>query len=102
MAIDHWNEDVEGPFSEEALRRKLERRGFRVERCVYAPGTVFPEHAHEIDRLSGVVSGRLRLKLEGRAYVLEAGDCLAVPRAVVHGAEVVGDGSVVCLDAEKL
>ncbi len=101
MAIERWNEDEEGPFSEEALRRKLEQRGLRVERCVYAPGAVFPEHAHESDKLAAVVSGRFRLKLEGRAYVLEAGDCFAVPRGVAHSAEVVGSDPVVSLDAEK-
>src|SRR5262245_54198529 len=101
MAIEHWNEDAEGPFPEEGLRRKLDGSGFRVERLVYAPGTHFPDHTHDTDKLDGVVSGRLRLKLEGRAYVLEAGDCLAIPRGVVHSAEVVGDDPVVGLDAEK-
>jgi quercetin dioxygenase-like cupin family protein len=101
MPLERWNEDVDGPFAEDALRRKLEGRGFRAERCVYESGSVFPEHAHESDKLAAVVSGRFRVKLEGRAYVLEAGDCLAVPRGVAHSAEVVGDDPVVCFDAEK-
>ena len=34
--------------------------------------------------------------------VLEAGNCLAVPRGAVHSAEVVGDEPVVSLDATRV
>lgn len=44
--LTHWNSSVEGPLSESALRRKLERLGYSVTRYVYPPGTYFPDHAH--------------------------------------------------------
>ena len=41
------------------------------------------------------------LQVEGETVILKTGDALAVPRGVVHSAEVVGDESVVSLDAVK-
>jgi quercetin dioxygenase-like cupin family protein len=99
--IEHWDERGDGPLSETALRRKLEARGYEVSRYVYPPGTRFPEHTHGIDKIDAVLSGRFRMTLGGRAVVLQAGDCLAVPRGAVHSAEVVGDEAVVSLDATR-
>ena len=39
--------------------------------------------------------------VEGREMILEAGDCVNVPRGTVHSAEVVGEEPVVSLDATK-
>ena len=99
--LEHWDSERDGPFTEEALRTKLERRGYRVARYVYPPGTCFPDHTHEVDKIDAVVSGRFRMRMADREVVLEPGDCLAVPRGAVHSAEVVGDESVVSLDAVK-
>jgi len=98
MEVEHWNPDADGPLSEAALRDKLIRKGCTVTRYVYAPGTYFPPHTHGVDKVDAVLSGRLRLTLHGQAVVLQAGDCLAVPRGVLHSAEVVGDEAVVSLD----
>lgn len=101
VTVEPWDEKRDGPLSEAALRKKLEARGYRVSRYVYPPGTVFPDHTHGIDKIDAVVSGRFRMTLGRDAAVLEAGDCLAVPRGAVHSAEVVGDESVVSLDATR-
>ena len=101
MHVDHWHQASDGPLSETALRRKLEARGYRVSRYVYPPGTVFADHSHAVDKIDAVVSGRFRMTMGGRSVVLEAGDCLEVPRGVVHSAAVVGDEAVVSLDAVR-
>ncbi len=101
MKIESWDAERDGPLSEAALRRKLERRGYRVSRYVYPPGTYFPDHSHEIDKIDAVLSGRFRMRMGDDEAILEAGDCLAVPRGVVHSAEVVGNEPVVSLDATK-
>lgn len=102
VQIEHWDPDREGPFSEDALRRKLERRGYDVSRYVYPPGTYFANHRHAVEKIDTVVSGRFRMTLKGRNVILEAGDCLLVPAGAVHSAEVVGSISVVSLDATKM
>lgn len=101
MDLQHWNEAEDGPLDEAAMTRKLEARGYRVTRYVYPPGTYFPPHTHEVDKIDGVLRGRFRLEMSGQAVILEAGDCLAVPRGTVHSAEVVGEEQVVSLDAVR-
>ncbi len=101
MQVEHWDEPRDGPLSEAALREKLEKRGYRVSRHVYAPGTVFPDHTHAIDKIDAVVSGRFRMGTNDGQVVLEAGDCFEVPKGTVHNAAVVGDEPVVSLDATK-
>ena len=101
MKIERWNTEKDGPLTEKLLRQKLERLGYQVSRYVYPPGTHFPDHTHNIDKIDAVIAGRFRMTLEGTAVVLEAGDSLAVPRGALHSAEVVGDEPVVSLDATR-
>lgn len=99
MAVRRWNEAVDGPLSEAALRAKLEGMGYRVARYTYEPGTVFPDHTHGLDKIDAVVSGRFRLVVGGHLAVLGPGDWVEVPRGAVHSAMVLGDEPVVSLDA---
>jgi len=101
MAVEQWNPDQDGVLTEAAMTEKLRRRGFHVSRYVYPPGTRFPPHTHEVDKIDAVVAGRFRMTLLGQSFILEAGDCLAVPRGVVHAAEVVGPDPVTSLDAVR-
>jgi quercetin dioxygenase-like cupin family protein len=102
LEIEHWNTESDGELSEAAMRGVLERRGYHVSRYVYPPGVHFPDHTHGVDKIDGVLSGRFRMCMAGQSVVLQAGDCLAVPRGAVHSAEVVGDEPVVSLDAVKM
>ncbi len=97
--LERWDEERGGPPTEEALRARLEARGYRASRYVYPPGTFFHEHTHPMDKIDAVVSGRFRMTVEGTEVILESGDCLAVPKGTLHSAEVVGDKPVVSLDA---
>jgi quercetin dioxygenase-like cupin family protein len=97
----HWDEQTDGPLSEDAMRQKLEALGYSVSRYVYSPGTYFPPHRHEVDKIDGVLSGHFRMEMQGKTLILEAGDLLEVPRGVLHSAEVVGNEPVISLDAIK-
>jgi mannose-6-phosphate isomerase-like protein (cupin superfamily) len=99
MEIDHWDHERDGPPTEGALRGKLEGLGYSVSRYEYPPGMFFSEHTHSVDKIDAVVSGRFRMTLEGREVILEAGDCLTVPRGTPHSAEVMGNEPVISLDA---
>ena len=101
MAVRQWN-SADGPLSEAALRAKLEAMGYRVARYRYEPGTVFPDHKHDVDKIDAVLSGRFRLVVRGHMKVLGPGEWIEIPRGTVHNAAVVGDEPVVSLDAVKL
>ena len=101
MSIHKWNETLDGPFSEAALRRMLERAGYLVSRYRYSAGTSFPEHRHDVDKIDAVVSGRFRLVVAGHLAVLGPGGWIEVPRGIRHTAAVLGDEPVVSLDAAR-
>ena len=101
MNVEHWDSRSDGELTELKLRHKLEARGYQVSRYVYPPGTRFPPHDHAVDKIDAVLSGKFRMAMKGQSVVLEAGDCLHVPRGELHSAEVVGEESVVSLDAIK-
>jgi quercetin dioxygenase-like cupin family protein len=100
--IECWNPEKDGELNEGNMRHKLEARGYQVSRYVYSPGTCFPPHTHDVDKIDGVLSGRFRMTMQGQALVLTAGDCLAVAKGEVHSAEVVGDEPVISLDAVRM
>ncbi len=101
MRVERWNSEGDGPLSEQALRRKLERLGYSVSRYTYPPDTSFPPHTHAQDKIDAVISGRFRIRMGADEVVLEAGDAVWVPRGAEHSAEVVGAQPVVSLDAVK-
>jgi quercetin dioxygenase-like cupin family protein len=101
MELERWNAQTDGPLTEQAMRRKLEGKGYEVTRYVYPPGTYFPDHSHSIDKIDAVLTGRFRIVLEGKEVILEPGDAVVVPKGAIHSAVVVGDESVVSLDATK-
>jgi quercetin dioxygenase-like cupin family protein len=101
VRVEHWNTEADGELSESAMRRKLEGKGYSVTRYVYPPGTCFADHSHPVDKMDAVLSGQSMMQMEGEKVILRAGDALAVPRGVVHRAEVVGGEAVVSLDAVK-
>jgi len=101
MQVERWNPERDGSFSEQGLRRKLEKLGYHVARYTYAPGTVFPTHTHSEEKMDAVISGRFRIRMGEEETVLEAGDAVRVPRGAAHSAEVVGQEPVVSLDGVK-
>ena len=101
MKLEKWDEKKDGRLSEAALRKKIEKQGFSVSKYAYPPGTYFPDHSHSVDKIDAVLSGRFKMTLDGQEEVLEAGDCLFVPKGAVHSAEVVGEVPVVSLDSTK-
>lgn len=101
-SVEHWVPETDGELNEQNLRAKLAARGYSVHRYTYPPGTSFPEHTHDTDKIDAVLSGRFRLVMEGQEVTLQAGDCLAVLRGTRHSAEVIGNEPVVSLDAVSL
>lgn len=102
MKLEHWDTSRDGALSEQAMRERLQKLGYRVNKYVYPPGTVFGDHDHAVDKIDGVLSGRFLMRMQGRSVVLEAGDMLYVPKNVVHSAEVIGSAAVVSLDAIRV
>jgi quercetin dioxygenase-like cupin family protein len=84
-----------------ALRKELEGEGYSVYAWTDGPGTTYPPHTHDDDQSHWIVSGALALTVDGKEYVLEAGDRDWLPAGTVHSARVVGAGSVTYLVGAK-
>ena len=102
LALERWNHETDGAPTEGYFRAILRKAGYEVTRYTYPPGTVFPPHTHDVDKVDVVLSGRFRMEMVGETAVLESGDSVAVPKGALHSAEVVGHDPVVSLDAVKI
>lgn len=101
MTVQRWNKETDGELTEQTMRERLEQLGYSVTRYVYPPGTYFPDHTHDVDKIDAVLSGQFLMRMHGESIILCAGDSLEVPRGTVHSAEVMGHEPVVSLDAVK-
>jgi quercetin dioxygenase-like cupin family protein len=57
-----------------------------VVHVILQEGAVVPAHRHPHEQITYVVEGELSMEVEGRTYVLTAGDSLLFPADVEHGA----------------
>ena len=100
-ALRRWDAERDGPPTEAKLRALLEARGYAVARYAYPPGTRFPPHTHGVAKIDAVLEGVFRMGMNGQFVDLGPGDWLEVPAGAEHSAEVVGDATVVSLDAVR-
>ena len=101
MRVIRWDCEQDGTLTESGLRRKLQELGYSATRYVYPPGTSFPEHTHDVEKIDAVVSGQFRITMGEDSVILGPGDAVLVPSGASHSAEVVGNQPVVSLDAIK-
>lgn len=101
VQVEHWD-PAWGPLSVSNMRLRLEQEGYRVTCYHYPPGTFFSEHTHDIDKKDTVLRGRLKIGTDDGEVILEAGDMIEIPSGVSHTAEVVGDETVISLDATRI
>ena len=101
LKITHWDESVNGAFSEDKLKAQLEKEGFTVIPYTFPPGTVFSDHTHAVDKRDAITSGKFSFTMYGKTVVLSTGDTIFVPKNTVHAARVVGDEDVGFLDASR-
>jgi quercetin dioxygenase-like cupin family protein len=65
---------------------------------VYQPGSVYPPHSHPEEQVTVVLRGDIQFEVAGRLVKAEPGTLLVIPPWVVHGARVLGDVPVECLN----
>ncbi len=50
-----------------------------------------PEHKHENEQITSVISGRFKFTIAGEEYIMEAGDVVVIPPNVLHGGVALTD-----------
>jgi quercetin dioxygenase-like cupin family protein len=99
--VEKWN-PAWGELTEAAMRQRLEEEGYRVSKYHYPPGTFFSEHTHAIDKKDVVLDGQLEIGTPDGVALLGPGDMIEIPAGTPHTAEVVGERTVVSLDATRI
>jgi quercetin dioxygenase-like cupin family protein len=84
-----------------ALKKDLRAQGFNLYVYSHTAGSRVPEHRHNYHVLHVVLFGKLCLHIDGKDVVLGPGDRYNIPPASPHSADVVGDDTVICMDATK-
>ena len=98
MRIERWDAGRDGPLSEAALQHKLDSRGYQVSVRTYPAGTVAVAQSGTEGRIQAVVTGLLKVTIDGESAILSAGDLVFVPRGSVRRLEVVGPSPARCLE----
>jgi len=80
----------------ETVRDGISRRFIAGDREMVAQitlqrGAFVPEHAHESEQLTYVLTGALKFTLDGRDITVRAGELLRIPSWMPHSAEAVED-----------
>ena len=86
-------------MTEAGLRLKVEACGYQVSTFAWPAGTVVAAQTQDCERVDAVVTGILKITLDGESAILTAGDMVYVPRGAVRRVEVVGSFTAHCLDA---
>lgn len=97
----HWDTEKQGTMTEATARTWLTSQGYRVSLYHYSPGTYFPPHTHDVEKINLVLKGMFQMSAADSLVVLQAGDAIFVPSGAVHDARVLGEETVICLDAVR-
>ena len=94
MELRHipWTEPMTP--GEPLLRRHLEAEGYEVTVWRDPADRAYAPHCHCDDECLQVLRGGIVLRVDGRDFPLGPGDCLELPRGVVHSARAGPDGAV--------
>lgn len=94
--VRRWGPDAGLPQLA-TLRQILQGEGMITAWWSDMPGSRSPEHAHPFSETRWVLSGFLRIALEGEVVELGPGDRIDLPPGTRHSTEVVGLAPVVCV-----
>jgi unsaturated pyranuronate lyase len=94
--MKHFNWSL---IPQEQLNDKLSRKYISGEKMTVAQlflhkGCLVPEHNHESEQISLVITGCLKLSLEGHVQLVRSNESLQIPPNVKHSAEALEDSLV--------
>lgn len=97
--VDKWDARRDGSLSEAALQRKIEALGFVLRARTYPARVTTSGMADDLPGIVAVVSGLVKLTIDGDQTFLTAGDLAFVPRGALRSVEVTGPSTALCLEA---
>ena len=99
MRIERWDVRRDGPFNEAALLLKLQGLGYQASPRTYPAGAIAAPQTDTRERIEAVVTGLIKLTIDGESAILTSGDVGFIPRGACRRLEVVGTSAAYCLEA---
>ncbi|MCA1961616.1 MAG: cupin domain-containing protein [Desulfomonile sp.] len=94
MQVYTWNSIESEKISDSIARKMFWGNNIMVTRWELKPFTVLPEHSHEAEQVTMVLSGSVTLAFSGGEEIsLHPGDMLVIPPNVPHGVKIGPEGS---------
>ncbi|MGD9851151.1 MAG: cupin domain-containing protein [Nitrospirales bacterium] len=72
------------PLNRDEVARSWSKRGYSCNLFVDPPGKEWNDFVHTTNELVTVVEGKLRLTIEGEAFIAESGDEVFIPKRAQH------------------
>ena len=91
VRLHRWNDITEEQINPLIARRFITADRLTLARFELKRGSVVPQHAHENEQVSYIVSGALKFIVDGGEVVVRAGEVLQIPPNVPHAAEAIED-----------
>ena len=86
-----WDSVPLEQMSDVISRRVISGEKAMVAQVFLKKDAVVPEHKHESEQITYIVSGALKFHLEGREVIVRAGEVLHIPSWVPHRAVAMED-----------
>ncbi len=102
LQVQRWDAARDGVLTASRLRQRFEAQGLWVTEGRFPPGTTHRSSPAEHDVLQVVLTGLLKITIEGESTILGTGDAVFVPRGAAMLVEVVGSTPVVAYAAAFL
>jgi quercetin dioxygenase-like cupin family protein len=99
MRIERWDVRRDGALTQAALERKLRGLGYQPSSRTYPAGAMVAPQTDARERIDAVVSGLVKVTIEGESAILTAGDIVFVPGGASRRLEVVGASPAHSLEA---
>ena len=86
-----WSQISEEVLSPTISRKMIAGEKGMVARIFLKKGAVVPEHRHENEQFTIILSGALEFTIEGKKLVVRPGEVLEIPGNVPHSAVALED-----------
>jgi len=95
MKLYNWSKMDAETLSANITRRAIFGENLNIARVILKKGTVVPEHKHEAEQISLMISGELEMNLNGQISVLHPGDILVIPAWLPHSARAIEESDAI-------
>ncbi len=89
MKFYSWNEIRWEEVNPGLSRKLITGSGVMIAQVLLRKGTLVPEHSHASEQITYILEGALQFWIEGKDFILRAGEVLVIPPNVPHKALAV-------------